>query len=227
MRLGSKGGRAHVRDPNLDRTKALTAQAITMLLHLHARRLGLGYRDHEKSPIWLHVTYHGEEYLTTLLAVLRYTVALEIAQVSIDRLGADELPASNGSALRVEPHDTGLHCDPRGPRADPTSRLQGLRFFSGAAAAVPRPRALNRPLPFAVPLSREGAPPAGRVACWICPAKLVGRARAAGAPSTRSKPTPISGLAGAESEVIIIARHGMTIGGRRTRDKEQNADIVE
>jgi hypothetical protein len=64
MRLGAKGGRAHVGYPNLDRTEPLTAETITVLLHLHARRLGLRYRGHEKSSSGLHVTYHDEKELT-------------------------------------------------------------------------------------------------------------------------------------------------------------------
>jgi len=44
------------------------------------------------------------------------------------------------------------------------SRLQALRTFSPAAADAPRPRALNRPLPFPAAPSRLGSPPARRMA---------------------------------------------------------------
>ena len=60
-----------------------------------------------------------------LLAVLRHAVAFEIAQVRVHRLGADELPAPSGSALRVELHDAGLDRDPPRPRADPAVPAPG------------------------------------------------------------------------------------------------------
>src|ERR1700686_1404800 len=62
-----------------------------------------------------------------LLAILRHAVPFEIAQVRVDRLGADKLPSAGGSALRVELHHAGLHRHPSRQRARP--------------APVPAPRA--------------------------------------------------------------------------------------
>ena len=60
-----------------------------------------------------------------LLAVLRHAVSLEIAQVSVDRLGADESAAARRPTLGVELHDPGLDRDAPRPRTNPTIPAPG------------------------------------------------------------------------------------------------------
>ncbi len=62
-----------------------------------------------------------------LLTVLGHAVPFEVTQVCIHGFGADELPSADGSALRVEFYDAGLHRHPPRPGARP--------------APVPAPRA--------------------------------------------------------------------------------------
>ena len=69
-----------------------------------------------------------------LLAVLRNAVALEVAQVHVGRLGADELPAARIAALRVELHDARLDCDPTRAGARPAAPAPG---GCGSSASLP------------------------------------------------------------------------------------------
>src|SRR5271163_440786 len=64
---------------------------------------------------------------TALRVILGHAVPFEVTQVRVHCLGADELPAAGGSALRVELYYARLHRHPSRPRARP--------------APVPAPRA--------------------------------------------------------------------------------------
>lgn len=93
-----------------------------------------------------------------LVLVAGHAVAFEVAQVRVHRLGADERAPGSGSALRVELHDAGLDRNPPRPRADPAVPAPGALVLQRRRCRRAPPRALNRPLPFAVPFNREGLP---------------------------------------------------------------------
>jgi len=85
--------------------------------------------------------------------------------VSVHRLGAGELAAPRraplGLSFTIRAFIVTRRARVRTPLA---SRLQAFRPFKAAATAAPRPRALNRPLPFPAESSRLGSPPARRMA---------------------------------------------------------------
>jgi hypothetical protein len=51
-------------------------------------------------------------------------------------------------------------------------------------------------------------------------------ARTCAAPSPNLRTAAVADLAGPEPEIVVIARHGMTIGSHTTACKSQNACIV-
>ena len=156
-----------------------------------------------------------------LLAILRHAVPFEVAQVRVHRFGADELPSTRGSALRVEFHHAGLHRHPTRPRAQ--------------AAPVP---ALRAPI---LQLQRRRGAPAPRIepaASLSGPTQPIGVAarpadglmdlteegdRASAHPKdpahTRSSITAITDLAGTDAKVVFVACHETTIGSRNTSRK--------
>ncbi len=105
--------------------------------------------------------------------------------MGVNRLGADELPSPGSAALRIELHDAGLDRDPPRPRADATVTAPGIPILQRRRHRRTAPPRIEPAASFPVPFNREGSPPARRMACWTCPAKLVGRART---PPTRRPP---------------------------------------
>src|SRR5450631_1424700 len=143
----------------------------------------------------------------------------------VHRLGADKLPATGGSALRVQLHHPGLHRHPSRPRARP--------------APVPAPRApileaqrrCGAPAPRVEPAA--SLPDAGvpvRIAA-SAPDRLMDLTDEAGRASTcRADPargflpaTTIADLVGTDTKVVFVARHQTTIGSRTLSRNTRNA----
>src|ERR1700744_5037459 len=70
----------------------------------------------------------------SLLAIPRNPVTFEVTQMRVYRFGADELPSTGGPALRIEFHDTSLHCHP------PRSHAGSAPFPAPSAPALERER---------------------------------------------------------------------------------------
>jgi hypothetical protein len=160
-----------------------------------------------------------------LRTILRHAVPFEVTQMRIHCLGADKLPATDGSALRVEFYYAGLHRHPSRPHARP--------------APVPAPRApiLEAQRRCCAPASRvepaASLPGAGvpvRIAASASdrPMDLTDEAGRASTP--RADPalgylpaTTIANLAGTDTKVVFVARHQTTIGSRTLSRKTRNA----
>ncbi len=100
-----------------------------------------------------------------LLAVAVDAIALQIAKVSVHRLGAGELATPRRATLGVELHDPGLHR--HAPGAGPHAAgvpAPGVPSVQGDSNRRAYAIALNRPLPFPAEPSRLGSPPARRMA---------------------------------------------------------------
>jgi hypothetical protein len=163
-----------------------------------------------------------------LLAVLRHAIALEIAQVRVHCVGADELPSPGGSGLRVELHNAGLDRDPPRPRANPAVPAPGApvleyRCHRRASATGIEPAASLSGR--AQPVGVAARAPNGMLRL---PSEA-GRAGAhtTGAASARSQAAPIPDLARADAEVVVIVSHETTIGSLAMVHKRQNATVVE
>ena len=139
----------------------------------------------------------------TLLAVPRDPVPLQIAQVSVHRLGAGEGASPRRPTLRVEPHHPGLDHHP--PRA------------SADTLPVPAPGAPS------LQLGRRGCAPAARVKA-TCPLPLPGQSmRVAARPTDGAmhlahearRPrsyapaarTAVADPAGTDAEMLVVVRH--------------------
>ena len=159
----------------------------------------------------------------SLLAVAVDAIALQIAQVGVHRLRADERPSARRAALRVELHDPRLH-----------------RHAAGAG-----PPAAGVPAPGAPPLQPGGgrSAPASRVEPA---ASLPGRTQpigvAAGAADSlmhlgqerlRARPDGARGApastvadpAGTDAEMVFVGRHEATIGRSNGRHKVENDGV--
>src|SRR5712664_302128 len=145
----------------------------------------------QESAAILHIAFTRIDL--ALLTILRHAVPFEIAQMRVDRLGADKLPPRTaprcGLSFTTRAFTAKRRARVRAPLA---SRLHALRSLRLSAVAAPRPRALNLPPPFPVPGFRFGLPPARRIARWTSPMKLVGRPRAAPIRRAASCPPPRS-----------------------------------
>jgi hypothetical protein len=167
----------------------------------------------EKGTAVLHIALGRIDL--ALLSVTGHAVAFEIAQVCVDRSGADELAAARGSALRVELHHASLHRNATRPCA--------------RAAPVPAPRApiLERQRRCSTPPTRiepaaSLAGPTRAVGIAARPtygltdlAEKAGRASAHLAEPACTCPCTamIADLAGTDAEVVFVACHETTIGG--------------
>jgi len=145
-----------------------------------------------------------------LLTVARDTIAFEVAQVCIDRLGADKRPPARRASLRVQLHDPRLHGHPPGARPGsvrtagprvPALQL-GCQFRASAARIEPTVR----------------RPPPGRPV-WIaaCTANgLVHFSKETARYSTHTSGSRalVSDLARADADVVLFTGHEPTIGNR-------------
>ena len=147
--------------------------------------------------------------------------------MGVNGLGADELPSPGAAALRIELRDAGLHRDAPRPRADTTVPAPG-------APALQRRRHRRSPpsriepaasLPGPIQPGRITAGPPDGLLNLPCEAGRAG-AHAADAASADPRTTTIPDLAGPEPEIVIIARHGMTIGSRAKTHKRLTVHIV-
>ncbi len=164
-----------------------------------------------------------------LLAVPRDAVALQVAQVRVDRLGADELPAARRAALRVELHDARLNRDPARAGASPTvpapgaAVLERRRHRRATAARVEAATTLPPP-GIARPI-RVAAGPSDRLM------DLANKAGGAGAHGTdttagRAHASTVTDLARSDAKVVVVAGHATTIGGRGKACKRRVAAVI-
>lgn len=152
-------------------------------------------------------------------------ITLEIAKVRIDGFGADELPPSHGTALGIELHDTSLDRNPPRARADATVAAPWLPVLQrgghrGTTPPLVKPATsgLAQPRGIAASLSNRvlNLPvEAGRAAATATNAALAN-------PRATAVPDP----AGPETEIVVIARHDITIGRETKACKRQNTGIA-
>ena len=152
-----------------------------------------------------------------------HTVTLDITQMSVHRLGADERPAARHSALRVELHDAGLHRYPPRPRARPApvpaprAPIPERQRRCGASAARIEPATSFAGVQSPV---RVSACPPDRLMDFTDKA---GRTPTRCPDSARACPcvTTVSDLARTDTELVFVVHHETTIGSRKRRPQEQ------
>jgi len=161
------------------------------------------------------------------LPVLRHAITLEIAKVRIDGFGADELPPSHGTGLGIELHDTSLDRNPPRARADATVAAPWLPVLQRGGRGGTTP-------PLVKPAtSLPGVTQAGRIAASPSNSLLnlpveAGRAAATATNAALANPraTAVPDPAGPETEIVVIARHDITIGRETKACKRQNTGIA-
>ena len=160
-----------------------------------------------------------------LLAVLRHAVSLEIAQVSVDRLGADESAAARRPTLGLSFTTRALTATRRASYEStipaPGAPVLQRRRDRRATATLVEPAAS---LPCAVQAERIASCPADSLLDLSRKADRTS-ADTTHAASGRSLTTLVADLARTESKVVVVVCHGMTIGSRAQACKRQTARV--
>lgn len=155
-------------------------------------------------------------------AVARNTITFEVAQMCLDRLGADEGPSPGRAPLRVQLHDPRLHGHAPGPHPAPVRAarprvpaLQLGRYFRAPAARVEPSACLS--------LSGQPVRIAARAAHGLVHFDEEALRFAAHARRPRLL---VPGFARADAELGRVTGHGETIGGRVGADQAPSGVIA-
>ncbi len=158
-----------------------------------------------------------------LLAVAGNAIALQIAQVGVHRLGADELPSAPAAALRVELHDPRLHRHAARSGAltgqaatPPVPALQIRRDLRTTTARVESAARLSLPGQSV----RITARPADRLM------HFADKSYRALTHPYGTRWSPVADPAGADADVTVFLRHRLTIGPRNRRFKASKSSVA-